>query len=146
MAVLPRCYHFTGPAMLPLTPQSCRQWSPGHRPQTAVVTPRDRHVRSENAVVPPHREEEQCVTGSGKLWKTTGGVTTVMAVLTKNRSGTAPPVWRGYKIGLDTVSHLQPTLVTGVDGGESEFLWRGWNSHVVLILQQLNKTLSKTPS
>ena len=29
------------------------------------------------------------------------------------------------KIGLDTVSHLQPTLATGVDGGESEFFWRG---------------------
>ena len=28
--------------------------------------------------------------------KTTGGVTAVMAVFTKNRSGTAPPVWRGY--------------------------------------------------
>ena len=32
------------------------------------------------------------------------------------------------KIGLDTVSHLQPTLATGVDGGESEFVWRGSNS------------------
>ena len=96
MAVLPRCYHLTGPAILPPTPQSCRQWSPWHRHQTAVVTPWDRHVRSDNAVVPPHREEEKCVTGSGKLWQTTGGVTTVMAVLTKNRSGTAPPAWRGY--------------------------------------------------
>ena len=25
MAVLPRCYHLTGPAVLPSTPQSCRQ-------------------------------------------------------------------------------------------------------------------------
>ena len=32
------------------------------------------------------------------------------------------------KIGLVTVSHLQPTLATGVDGGENEFLWRGSNS------------------
>ena len=32
------------------------------------------------------------------------------------------------EIGLDTVSHLQPTLATGVDGGESEFFWRGSNS------------------
>ena len=29
--------------------------------------------------------------------KITGGVTTVMAVLIKNRSATAPPVWRGIK-------------------------------------------------
>ena len=92
-----RCYHLTGPAVLPPTPQSSRKWSPWHRHQTAVVTPWDRHVRRDTAVVPPHREEEKCVTGSGKLWKTTGGVTTVMAVWTKNRSGTAPPVWRGYK-------------------------------------------------
>ena len=28
------------------------------------------------------------------------------------------------KIGLDTVSHLQPTLAIGVDGGQSEFLTR----------------------
>ena len=96
MAVQPRCYHLTDPAVLPQTPRSCRQWSPWNRHQTAVVTPWDRHVRSDNAVVPPHREEEKCMTGSGKLWKTTGGVTTVMAVWTKNRSGTAPPVWRGY--------------------------------------------------
>ena len=34
----------------------------------------------------------KCVTGRGKLLKTTGGVSTVMAVLIKNRSGTAPPV------------------------------------------------------
>ena len=34
----------------------------------------------------------KCVTGREKLLKTTGGVTTVMAVLIKNRSGTAPPV------------------------------------------------------
>ena len=28
------------------------------------------------------------------------------------------------KIGLDTVSHFQPTLATGDDGGECTFLWR----------------------
>ena len=47
------------------------------------------------------------------------------------------------RIGLDTVSHLQPTLATGVDGGESEFFGGDQTAHVVLILQQLNKTLSK---
>ena len=36
--------------------------------------------------------EVKCVTARGKLLKTTGGVTTVMAVLIKNRSVTAPPV------------------------------------------------------
>ena len=29
------------------------------------------------------------------------------------------------KIGLDTVSHLQPTLATCVDGGESDFFVGG---------------------
>ena len=32
------------------------------------------------------------MTGRGKLLKTTGGVTTVMSILTKTRSGTAPLV------------------------------------------------------
>ena len=36
--------------------------------------------------------------GYGKTRKTTGGVTTVMAVLTKNRSGTAPPLSEGYYV------------------------------------------------
>ena len=49
-------------------------------------------------------------------------------------------------IGLDTVSHLQPTLATGVDGGESDVFGGDQTAHVVLIVQQLNKTLSKTPS
>ena len=31
-------------------------------------------------------------------------------------------------IGLDTVSHLQPTPTTGVDGGENDLFWRGSNS------------------
>ena len=39
----------------------------------------------------------KCVTGRWKLLKITGGVTTVMAVLIKNRGGTAPPVWRSIK-------------------------------------------------
>ena len=47
------------------------------------------------------------------------------------------------KVGLDTVSHLQPILATGVDCGESEFFGGDKTAHVVLILQQLNKTLSK---
>ena len=110
MAVLPRCYHLTGPAVLPPTPQSSRKLSPWHRHQTAVVTPWDRHVRIDNAVVPPHREEEKCVTGSGKLWKTTGGVTTVMAVWTKNRSGTGPPVWRGYYIVASSLLFLDQSI------------------------------------
>ena len=38
-----------------------------------------------------------CVTGMRKLLKITGSVTTVMAVVIENRSGTAPPVWRGIK-------------------------------------------------
>ena len=45
-------WHLTGPAVLPPTRQSCRQWSPWHRHQTAVVTQWDRHVRSDTAVVP----------------------------------------------------------------------------------------------
>ena len=51
MAVLPRCNHLTGPAVLPPTPQLCRQRSPWHRHQTAVVTQWDRHVRCHTAVV-----------------------------------------------------------------------------------------------
>ena len=62
----------------------CPQW---HRRGSAVIPP---WFRSSTA------KKNTCVTGRGKLWKTTGGVTTVMAVLAKNRSGTAPPVWRGY--------------------------------------------------
>ena len=31
-------------------------------------------------------------------------------------------------IGLDTLSHLQPTPTTGVDGGENDLFWRGSNS------------------
>ena len=43
-----------------------------------------------------------------------------------------------------TLSHIyNPLWLTGVDGSESDFFWRGSNSRVVLILQQLNKTLSK---
>ena len=39
------------------------------------------------------------------------------------------------KVGLDTVSHLQPILATGVDCGESEFFGGDQTAHVVLILQ-----------
>ena len=35
---------------------------------------------------------DKCVTDRGRLLKTTAGVTTVMAVLTKNRGATAPSV------------------------------------------------------
>ena len=41
-AVLPRCYHLIGPAVLPPTPQLSRQSSPWHRHQTAFVTQRNR--------------------------------------------------------------------------------------------------------
>ena len=53
------------------------------------------------------------VTGRGKLWNTTGGVITVMAVLTKNRSGNAPPVWRGRPLlGLRNSSNHARGLST----------------------------------
>ena len=44
-------------------------------------------------------------------------------------------------IGLDTVSHLQPTPTTGVDGGEKICFGGDQTAHVVLILQQSNRTL-----
>ncbi len=47
-------------------------------------------------------------------------------------------------IGLDTVSHLQPTLATVVDGGESDFFGGDQTAHVVLISQQLNHTAKNT--
>ena len=47
-------------------------------------------------------------------------------------------------IGLDTVSNVQPTLATGVDGGESDFFGGDQTAHAVLILQQLNKTVKNT--
>ena len=56
------------------------------------------------------------------MWK-------VLKQLTHGNNRESPPntltadIFNSYftKIGLDTVSHLQPTLATGVDGGESEF-------------------------
>ena len=64
-----------------------------------------------------------------KMWK-------VLKQLTHGNNRESPPntltadTFNSYfsKIGLVTVSHLQPTLATGVDGGESDFLWRGSNS------------------
>ena len=64
-----------------------------------------------------------------KMWK-------VLKQLTHGNNRESPPntltadIFNSYftKIGLDTVSHLQPTLATCVDGGESEFFWRGSNS------------------
>ena len=63
------------------------------------------------------------------MWK-------VLKQLTHGNNRESPPntltadIFNSYftKIGLDTVSHLQPTLATGVDGGVSEFFWRGSNS------------------
>ena len=71
--------------------------------------------------------------------------------LTHGNNRESPPntltadIFNSYftKIGLDTVSHLQPTLAIGVDGGESDFFGGDQTAHVVLILQQLNNTLSK---
>ena len=52
----------------------------------------------------------------GKLLISTGGVTTVMAVLTETRSGTAPPVWRGYKIRKNISWHNWKQTVLENDG------------------------------
>ena len=57
-----------------------------------------------------------------KMWK-------VLKQLTHGNIRESPPntltadIFNSYftKIGLDTVSHLQPNLATGVDGGESYF-------------------------
>ena len=63
-----------------------------------------------------------------KMWK-------VLKQLTHGNNRESPPntltadIFNSYsRIGLDTVSHLQPTLATGVDGGESDFFWLGSNS------------------
>ena len=64
-----------------------------------------------------------------KMWKG-------LKQLTHGNNRESPPntltadIFNSYftKIGLDTVSHLQPTLATGVDGGESDFFWRVSNS------------------
>ena len=49
------------------------------------------------------------------------------------------------KIGLDTVSHLQPTLATGLVLMVVKVIFFGGDqtAYVVSILQQLTKTLSK---
>ena len=81
------------------------------------------------------------------MWK-------VLKQLTHGNNRESPPntitadIFNSYftNIGLDTVSHLQPTLATGVDFGESDIFGGEHTAHVVLIVQQLNNTLSKTPS
>ena len=50
------------------------------------------------------------------------------------------------KIGLDTVSHVQPALATCIVVLNVNFFGGDQTAHVVLILQQLNKTVKKTPS
>ena len=80
------------------------------------------------------------------MWK-------VLKQLTHGNNRESPPntltadIFNSYftNIGLDTVSHLQPTLATGVDGGESGFFGGDQTAHVVLILQQLNNTVKKHP-
>ena len=64
-----------------------------------------------------------------KMWK-------VLKQLTHGNNRESPPntltadIFNSYftNIGLDTVSHLQPTPTTGVDGGENDLFWRGSNS------------------
>ena len=67
-----------------------------------------------------------------KMWK-------VLKQLTHGNNRESPPntlnadIFNSYftKIGLDTVSHLQPSLAIGVDGGESEFFGGDQTAHVV---------------
>ena len=67
-----------------------------------------------------------------KMWK-------VLKQLTHGNNRESPPntltadIFNSYftKIGLDTVSHLQPTLATGVDGGESDFFLAGIKQHML---------------
>ena len=74
---------------------------PSNRSGNSMGSPCPHWHRQGSAVLPPWfrsstARKNTCVPGRGKLWVTTGGVTTELADLTKNRSGTAPPVWRGY--------------------------------------------------
>ena len=109
-----RLIGYSSPAVAPHWPRSAAANIAVLPPMTATAPPSSRsgnsmgspcqkwHRRG-SAVVPPWfssitAKKNTCVTGMEKLWKTTGGVTTVMAVLIKNRSGAAPPVWRGYNV------------------------------------------------
>ena len=64
-----------------------------------------------------------------KMWK-------VLKQLNHGNNIESPPntltadIFNRYftNIGLDTVSHLQPTPTTGVDGGENDLFWRGSHS------------------
>ena len=70
-----------------------------------------------------------------KMWK-------VLKQLTHGNNRESPPntltadIFNSYftKIGLDTVSHLHPTLATGVDGGESEFFLAGIKQHMLFVV------------
>ena len=74
----------------------------------------------------------------------------VLKQLTHGNNRESPPntltadIFNSYyaKIGVDTVSHLLPTLATGVDGGQRDCFGADQTAHVVLILQRLNNTLS----
>ena len=80
------------------------QWHLHHRRAPAVAPPSRPCLRSTTAVQSRKCRRAtlrrshggstavKCVTGREILLKIPGGVTTVMAVLIKNRSGTAPPV------------------------------------------------------
>ena len=82
-----------------------------------------------------------------KMWK-------VLKQLAHGNNREWPPntrtadIFNSYftKIGLDTVSHLQPTLATGVDGGESDFFWRGSNSTCCFNFTTIEQDCQKTPS
>ena len=68
---------------------------PSNRSSNSMGSPCPHWHRRDSAVIPPwFRGSTAKKNTSGKLWKTT---LTVVVILTKNRSGTAPPVWRGYK-------------------------------------------------
>ena len=74
------------------------------------------------------------------MWK-------VLKQLTHGNSRESPPdtltadIFNSYftKIGLDTVSHLKPTLAPVVDGGESDFLWRESNSTFCFIFTTIEQ-------
>ena len=83
-----------------------------------------------------------------KMWK-------VLKQLTHGNNRESPPntltadIFNSYftNIGLDTVSHLQPTPTTGVDGGENDLFWRGSNSTCCFDITTIEQdSVKKKPS
>ena len=79
------------------------------------------------------------------MWK-------VLKKLTNENTRESPPntlttdIFNGYltKIGLDTVSHLQTTMATCGDGGESELFFGGDQAaHVVFYLTTIEHNSAK---